>query len=287
MPRWEDLEFSSVLSRPVNLYEFAIRRDGYWEYHRYSGTKKTEQFTTDSWEGASVNDFTPEHISHGRMKQNFESVYDIDLEVTVPKENAIAKIFRGTSPQRTVWLKIFSAQRGSSDVKAIWVGRIRHGELISGTATKLLAEPIGTMVKRGGLRMNCQTMCNHFLYSPACGISVTDPNFTLPSCTIQNGSKLEDGIIICDQLATKENEWFKHGFIELNDHFYMVTYHQGSKIKLFNPVENGELGQVFSISAGCDHEFKTGCMKKFKNHINFGGFPWMPDDDPYTTGVGI
>lgn len=292
MALWEDLEFSPFLSRPFTLYEFAIRRPGGWEYYRFSGTRKVESFATEAWgPGESpdtVYDFTPTHISHSRLKQNFESVNDIDIDIVVSKDNPIALMFRTIVPQRTVWLKIYSGQRGVSELKTIWVGRVRQGELVEGSVTKLQGEPIGTMVKRGGLRMNCQTLCNHFLFSPSCGVSQTDIKFSAVA-TIEAGSNLKKGIIISSALAAYDNDWFKYGFIDIADRFYMITFHQGSKIVLFNPIETDLIGASFTAFAGCDHEFlgKHGCVKKFDNGNNFGGFPWMPEDDPYTTGVGI
>jgi uncharacterized phage protein (TIGR02218 family) len=52
-----------------------------------------------------------------------------------------------------------------------------------------------------------------------------------------------------------------------------------SRIQILYPMGRDiQVGDSFSISAGCDNEFKT-CKEKFNNAINFGGFPHMPGND--------
>lgn len=288
---WADLEFSLSFSRPVTLYEFAVERPSGWEYFRYSGTRSEEIFPVQSFGGVTEECvFTPTHISYSNLKQNTESVYDIDVDITVGKDNPVALMFRNIVPQRTVWLKIYSAQRDAPDeIKAIWVGRIRQAELIKGSAVKLMGEPIGTMVKRGGLRMNGQVLCNHFLYSPSCSVNPEQTKFKAEGVVASSSQPLR-GVIYCDAAAAYADGWFDNGTLELGDHFYMILTHRGSFLKLFNPIEKLNLtGTSISLYAGCDHEYlgTHGCVKKFGNGVNFGAFPWMPNDDPYTTGVGI
>ena len=42
-----------------------------------------------------------------------------------------------------------------------------------------------------------------------------------------------------------------------------------------------EVGDTFSIVAGCDKTFST-CKAKFDNHENFRGFPHLPGNDAPT-----
>jgi len=52
-----------------------------------------------------------------------------------------------------------------------------------------------------------------------------------------------------------------------------------ARISLFLPVpEPIEVGDTFSITAGCDKSFDT-CHDRFGNVLNFGGFPHIPGND--------
>jgi uncharacterized phage protein (TIGR02218 family) len=53
----------------------------------------------------------------------------------------------------------------------------------------------------------------------------------------------------------------------------------GVSIELWQPMsETIAVSDAFSITAGCDKQFKT-CKTKFSNAANFRGFPYMPGND--------
>jgi uncharacterized phage protein (TIGR02218 family) len=52
-----------------------------------------------------------------------------------------------------------------------------------------------------------------------------------------------------------------------------------ARLSLFLPMPRPiQVGDTFSITAGCDKRFET-CRDRFANVINFGGFPHMPGND--------
>jgi uncharacterized phage protein (TIGR02218 family) len=53
----------------------------------------------------------------------------------------------------------------------------------------------------------------------------------------------------------------------------------GVSIELWQPMSEAiAVSDAFSITAGCDKQFKT-CKAKFNNAANFRGFPYMPGND--------
>lgn len=53
----------------------------------------------------------------------------------------------------------------------------------------------------------------------------------------------------------------------------------GISIELWQPMSEAiAVSDAFSITAGCDKQFKT-CKTKFNNAANFRGFPYMPGND--------
>jgi len=52
-----------------------------------------------------------------------------------------------------------------------------------------------------------------------------------------------------------------------------------ARLSLFLPMPRPiQVGDTFSITAGCDKRFET-CRDRFANVVNFGGFPHMPGND--------
>ncbi|MEM7425183.1 MAG: DUF2163 domain-containing protein [Pseudomonadota bacterium] len=89
-------------------------------------------------------------------------------------------------------------------------------------------------------------------------------------------------------LESYADAWFRRGRLEwqtgLNQSLAMeIKSHrltsQGTVIELWQPMpcEIG-VGDMFSVTAGCDKQFAT-CREKFANQANFRGFPHMPGND--------
>lgn len=49
-------------------------------------------------------------------------------------------------------------------------------------------------------------------------------------------------------------------------------------VLVVEPASSPGAGVGFSITAGCDKRFET-CAKKFRNTVNFRGFPHLPGND--------
>lgn len=58
---------------------------------------------------------------------------------------------------------------------------------------------------------------------------------------------------------------------------------QEMDIVIFNQFQSGRLdiGDTVKVYAGCD-KLNTTCSTKFNNILNFGGFPFIPQDNPFT-----
>jgi uncharacterized phage protein (TIGR02218 family) len=66
----------------------------------------------------------------------------------------------------------------------------------------------------------------------------------------------------------------------------LITHQIGNSCYLYVPLFEGAalIGNNVTLFAGCDHTVPT-CKDKFGNVINFGGFPFVPLNNPFNTGL--
>lgn len=125
-----------------------------------------------------------------------------------------------------------------------------------------------------------QPACPYTLGDEFCTKDLTD--FTFYS---QVTSVIDNRIIYCD--LTQVDGFFSYG---------SITFNSGLNIQLSCEVKsymqlNGfvelqlpanytiEIGDTFTIYAGCNKDLDTDCSEKFDNGINHGGFPDLPGND--------
>jgi hypothetical protein len=63
----------------------------------------------------------------------------------------------------------------------------------------------------------------------------------------------------------------------------MIVDHQGEVLKMRYQLPGTSVGDVISVTVwpGCDRSFDT-CVNKFGNAANYGGFPYIPLNNPVT-----
>jgi hypothetical protein len=63
----------------------------------------------------------------------------------------------------------------------------------------------------------------------------------------------------------------------------MIVSESGSSVELLYPVDIAVSTNVV-LTVGCDHSTST-CASRFNNLDNYGGFPFIPSKNPFSTGV--
>ena len=93
--------------------------------------------------------------------------------------------------------------------------------------------------------------------------------------------------IVVSGLSGFESNWFSFGHLHWTDsanaeHSIEIASHTADenrvRLKLWQAMPRSiQVGDAFTINAGCDKTFAT-CKSKFSNSKNFQGFPHMPGD---------
>ena len=79
------------------------------------------------------------------------------------------------------------------------------------------------------------------------------------------------------------NDYYAGGWIETgagaNFETRPILSNLGTQFEILKPLKNATVGQSIDFYPGCDGQPST-CNTKFSNLVNFGGHPFVPQQNP-------
>jgi len=225
-----------------------------------------------------------------------------EIEVTVPISFPLVEQFRGTLPSSFPELTIYKLHLNDPDqaLFSYWKGTVVNcafnddeykAVLYCLPPTRVFDRPVPRAVFSG--------LCNHQLFDPGCQVVRNDFAATLnvlavdASGTTLTVSNLRSAAAAIDAaqvlgLAPQElDDFWQRGLITTTtspvEHRMVVQTDIGGNpntVRINIPFRNSVVGQSLQFTAGCAHSLDA-CNRKFKNAINFGGFPYVPTLNPF------
>lgn len=219
-----------------------------------------------------------------------QSLDNAVLAVNLPHDSVVAKQYELYPPVVPVTIAIFRGQEGEDTPLPIWVGRVIWADFQEDLSIRLECEPITTGFKRVGLHLHYQHVCPHVLYDPkTCKASKVGKTRTERASNVQ-GNILDfvGGTASSSfRFASGQIEFEKNGRTHRRTIFRKEDITTGAvnstRLYLIGTVEGiMQTGDDFTISRGCSRTI-TECSNVFNNAINFGGFPFIPTENPTQT----
>jgi len=243
---------------------------------------------------ATVN-YQPVPISYGAIEAS-GSLDKKTLEVRTSLDNEVAELFRVSPPSYPISLVIRRGHLNDADNQFLveWSGRVLSCARERNEAI-FACEPISTSMRRTGLRRHWQYSCPHALYGPQCNANKAAATTTQTVVNVENAAIiLNDGWEIPSRAVkahggivewTGPNGTIRRTVIAINDD--LVT------LRLNGPTTGLTSGSEVEVSLGCNLRFEhngtsfvdTDCQTIHNNIQNYGGQPWIPDDNPIGTNV--
>jgi uncharacterized phage protein (TIGR02218 family) len=157
-------------------------------------------------------------------------------------------------------------------------------------------QPLITALAKNGLEYNFGNVCQHFLYDSGCTLNLATYSFSATIAQI-NGDILSASTFSTfpTTLTAVPNGYWTTGFVTRanGDIKYIIAHgtdisvgYSTSDIKLLTSFEDLVVGEVITVSAGCNHAFTT-CDIKFSNSINFLGFPYSANTNPFISRLTL
>ena len=165
-----------------------------------------------------------------------------------------------------------------------------------------------------------QKPCPYSIYDHFCGLKIEDWSYELTVTSI-NGLKVgfsvnptqvkdEQGNFVFEQIPLLDESdqpvldeddqptlvngdpvmeikfipetWLNEGLLIKQGVYTLITTGGGNTLKLYRQHIGLRVGDVVHVVPGCDQSLKT-CHAKFENNLNFGGHPFMPNQNPIET----
>ncbi|KOE63938.1 phage BR0599 family protein [Aggregatibacter actinomycetemcomitans] len=260
---YSDITKSVSDGQPITLYQFTRgENEKIW---RFCDADMDIEVNNEKWIATA--------ISHSRdgSREN--------VAVTLPSNNPVAQLYRGIAPSQTVKLMIMRLHWQDREIRVVWVGTIIEAKRPDVHQTQLISAGLSATMKSAGLRLTWGRNCPYALYDYDC--KVNPKNFVVSGLTVKAMTGTTITVDIPQELP---QGWFNAGFIEWLDdgvrETRAVKTHQNNELTLIGGTQKLQVGTVIKVYPGCDGRAST-CLNKFKNMLNFGGIPHMPNKSPY------
>lgn len=261
---FESREESVEEGAPVELYTFRVYSTNY--YYTSAATVQTLDAT----------DYAPYAISHGEISQT-EDLERNDLTLDVPLDFPILDFYEAAPPSDVIFLTVVSKHRDDTGTAVIWTGRVLNATREGGIG-KIACENVFTSLRRMGLRRLYSRLCPHVLYGPRCrAVEATHEVFAVIDGV--NGSSIDS-----TTFALVPDGRYAGGLIE-----YEVSpgrlerrgikSHVGSTVEMTHPIPDLPALATVRALPGCKHTLPD-CNDVFANVINYGGWAFVPKQNP-------
>jgi len=270
---YDATETSRHEGSPVELYEFS-QGSTLWQWT----SAAVEQIS-----GSSI--YEPIFISRNEINQSQED-HAGNIEVLVPRDNAIAALFVPYVPTVPIGLTIRRRHRldGDDETVIAFVGTVLSARYLSGESRwALTCGPISEAFRRTIPLALYQKQCNKALYSPECGANQETFKRTATVTGV-------DGFdVTSDDFISTENPdgWFNNGWAQKlqdpNDRRWIIN-HVGDRITLMNPFTSLDVNDVLEVFPGCQRTEEV-CRVKFDRLPEHLGFPRIPEKNPFNSSI--
>lgn len=167
----------------------------------------------------------------------------------------------------------------SLGVETKFVGQWGNVKKVGRTSAEIECQSFLFLLNQQMPRVLLQPGCHWELYGPGCTLAQAAFTFTNTVGSGSTQSSINAGTAI-----SQASGYFTQGVIKFTSGQNVnlsttIKLHSGNVLSLepalLFPVN---VGDAFTISAGCDHSLET-CQTKFDNLINFGGAPFIPNPE--------
>jgi uncharacterized phage protein (TIGR02218 family) len=216
--------------------------------------------------------YEPVALSRGDIVQNGE-INRANVRFNIAPDNPLAQLYNSQTPDVVATVTIFRQE--DNETYVWWKGRIASTSCTDWECV-VDCESVFTGMRRTGARARYQVQCRHALYGRACGVNKEDYRVDGTVTAVDRTN------ITVTYNASEEpsSTYFVGGIIEYNGVMRFIVSQTGGNLKLWRPMPNLEINDSVSLYPGCNRSLIT-CDSKFDNAINHGGFPWLPNVNPF------
>ena len=258
---YDATERSAASAQPVELYKFT------GNYNTYRMTSHVD--TIINTEGT----YTPEAIKRNKLVTDNQENTNASLELEVPYTHPLITEYVFSQSPPNLVLELFRAHL--NDVN----DTILLGRDICRAPAKIKVPTLFNYILDGPCPpIKYQAPCNHILGDVRCGVDMSLPE----------NSHTTTVSAISGNVVTLNSNPFPDGGCNAGEMIFnsgaerrMITSSTLLDFTVATPFAGLAVSDTVTIQRGCNHAFNGHCKTKFNNGRNFGGFPLVPDKNPF------
>lgn len=259
-------DVSASNGRPVEFFKF----EGLLRDYRYVNQATEETLGGEVYEPGTV------------FRSNIEvgSILDAQkaMSISVPSDSQLAKDYGGKITPTQLQFTLYRAYRGddwSTQFKQRFTGRATAYGYTDRLFQINFNNVIATDLNQENRQVYYQSICNHKLYDIRCKANKV-ANTTVS--TVVNFS---------DSAVEVVDDGWPDGDLKVGT---LLNVRTGEERLIFDnlvnvvtigyPFVDIEVGDQMQLIRGCNHG-TSDCILKFNNYINYGGYLFLPDVNPF------
>ncbi len=270
---FDTLTKSTEESRPIEVYEITLGST----VHRW--TSSEDELTI----GGNVYEAIP-------IRRN-AVVLGTDqgrrtLQLTVPASNPFAREFEdGSIPGEIATVLVFGYQRDevpAFDTRIlVFTGIVQSVDFSKdGAEATINVRSLESALSKNVPRFTAAPTCGNFLFDSRCGVDPSLHNFI-------GTVSLVAGVDMTLTGAGASGHKFTGGYVRpvTENDFRMVIAQSTDVLTLNRALQHDQTGELVQAFAGCDLLIEGDCALVFDNVIEFNGKPFVPNRNPYQSGL--
>ncbi|MER9912717.1 phage BR0599 family protein [Mesorhizobium sp. M0050] len=249
-------------------------------------TSDAEPIMADPEETGTPQKWFKSAIAHTEIEQT-GNIERNSVDITFPLSDDYARTLQKPGSEVvtvTIWRGHHTDPDGELEV--FWKGRVVD-TVDQKLNIKVTVELASTSMRRTGCRAQYMRPCRHALYFTGCNLNVDD--WKIPATV----SAVTGGLLLTvAEAAAETDQWYKGGLVIFDGLYGWVGDHDGDQLTLIASGIEGLAEEVAAhgsaavfIAPGCDlSSGPTGC-EKFDNNLEYGGFEFMADVNPFSQSI--
>lgn len=267
---YNDYETSPASGHPIECYKFV----GTFTTYLYTSSDQPVTIGTDT--------YLPVPMERTKLAIGTHADNNQELTITLPTllQMVIDYAFNVAPPDLTLTLYRFHTGAGPSSSLIFWTGEV-SSIMVTGHSSQILVPSIFIRAMKNNIpAASYQSQCNHMLFDGRCKLSQAAYTFSSVVGAI-SGKNVE----LADDPG-QPDAYYVSGqlFCPSINQYRLIMASSGTSMLVNYPFSGLVVGAAIEVMVGCDHSFAT-CGSKFANQLNYGGFPYVPNVNPFTYGV--
>jgi uncharacterized phage protein (TIGR02218 family) len=201
-----------------------------------------------------------------------------EIKIKTSADNSFAQKFYIQPPDSVIYVKVRMYQKEpTEETYTLWSGGVTEVSFSGIEATITCSSRLLSQY-RMGLRKKYSRHCDYKLYGAGCEVNESEwtRNIVIISVSGNEITTLGMGVLGIEEGSLKGGKatLIKTGAETERRHIISNTQF---KIETMTQFRDAEPGDILAVTFGCAHTYSA--CKGFNNELNFGGMPFIPEDD--------